>query len=76
MSLRKNIIREKLKVVDDGVEDNETMQMLDALELVVSSCVDAMHPHDVSGFSEMTCYRKFATILDNFLRDTMLTVDE
>lgn len=76
MKIRKNICAEKIKLLEDGVKDLECLQMLDAMEQVVSSCVGADHLFEENKFSELTFYRKFATILNIILRDTMLTVDE
>ncbi|KAI8092134.1 uncharacterized protein B0P05DRAFT_621871 [Gilbertella persicaria] len=70
--IRIAIAEEKLSLLKSG--QTECSQILDILDLVIKHCLDDRSICSDDDASELTCYRKFAKILDEILDDTMLDI--
>lgn len=72
--MRLAIAKEKVKALEE--DENDVTAILDIMEIIARNVVadDSLKPNDRN--SELTSYRKVASILDVFLKDLNLNLLE
>ncbi|KAI9486911.1 MAG: hypothetical protein EXX96DRAFT_551092 [Benjaminiella poitrasii] len=70
--LRIAIAEEKLSMLISN--QTECLQILDILDIITKNCLTDRSNRSDDDASELTCYRKFAKILDEMLDNTMLDI--